>query len=364
LISTEDQQKRFEPWRRRLDAIRDADRYRTLATLTPTGPTTGLVDGTPVVVACSNDYLGLAWHPDVRAAARGGGAGGSRLISGDRPMHRELERVVSERWGRPATLFNSGYHANLGVLSTIFGARDVVASDRLNHASLIDGLRLGRATRRIVDHADPTAVRPEDSGMVLEGLYSMDGDVPDFSAYPTAPIQVVDEAHAVGALGPDGRGAAAAMGHEPDVVIGTFGKALGAAGAFVVGPPELRELLINEARTFIFTTAMLEPVAAMAIAGLHAADDAHRQRLADRVIRFRAGLAQLGWQPLGAHHVCPVVVGDRVLVLAQALLQAGIFARGIRWPTVPRGQERIRFTMSSEHTDEQLDRMLEALGSR
>ena len=256
---------RTAPWRARLRALADQGRARRLRTLEPTGPTTGRLDGHDVIVACSNDYLGLAWREEVREAARGGGSGSSRLIAGDRPVHRQLEAAVEDWLGRPATLFTSGYHANLGVLGAMLVRGDVVASDALNHASIIDALRLARAERRIVAHARPDAIPADATAFVVEGLFSMDGDVPPLADYPREPWSVVDEAHAVGCLGPDGQGAAAACGVMPDVRIGTFGKALGAHGAFVEGPPELRELLVNAARSFIFTTAPPEPVAAMAL---------------------------------------------------------------------------------------------------
>jgi 7-keto-8-aminopelargonate synthetase-like enzyme len=357
---------RYAPWRRRLEALDAAGQHRRLRTLIPTGPTTARLQGREVIVACSNDYLGLAWRQEVRDAARGGGAGGSRLISGDRPVHHQLEAAVEAWLGRPATLFSSGWQANLGVLGALFGRGDRVASDALNHASIIDGLRLSRAERVIVPHAVPGAVPDDVHGLVLEGLYSMDGDVPALAEYPTGPWMIVDEAHAAGCIGPDGRGAAAAHGVQPDVVVGTFGKAFGAAGAFVAGPPELRELLVNRARSFIFTTAPPEPVAAMALAGLHVArrEPGLRAALADNAARLRAGLRDLGWAPLGDHHIVPVVAGTAAVALDARLVQHGIFAAAIRPPTVAAGTERIRFTVSAAHTADQIDRILDAVGPR
>lgn len=317
-----------------------------------------------MIVACSNDYLGLARHPEVVAAATGGGAGSSRLISGDRPIHRALEAELEALFGRPALVFPTGYQANLAVFSTVCAAGETIASDALNHASIIDGLRLSKARRVVVPHAEPGAI-PEDVDLIaVESLYSMDGDLAPLAAYPQRPLLAVDEAHAFGCMGPGGRGAAAMMGLQPDILIGTFGKAIGSAGAFVVGPPELRDLLINAGRSFIFTTAMAESVAAQALAGLRIAkrSDARRQRLADNAARLRTGLTDLGWQPLGAAHIVPVVVGPRVMEHAARLLDAGVLAPGIRWPTVPEGEERIRLTVSSEHTADQIDRILDALG--
>ncbi len=354
---------RYAPWRQRLDAIRDADRWRHLRRLVPTGPTTAQLDGREVIVACSNDYLGLAHHPDVQRAARGGGSGGSRLISGSHDVHHRLEEALEDWLGRPCLLFNSGWNANLAVCSTLVTAGQRVGSDAMNHASLIDGLRLGKAERVVLPHADPDAIPDNLDLVVVEGLYSMDGDRPPLGRYPTEPWLLVDEAHAIGCVGPDGRGVAAEQGVEPDVVVATFGKAFGAAGAFVCGPPELKELLVNTARSFIFTTALPEPVVHMVLAALPLADDARRERLAAHVRRLRSGLAQLDLPTSGEDHIVPVVVGPRALDMAEGLLQRGIYAPAIRWPTVPKGQERVRLTVSAAHTEEQLDRIVDALGA-
>mgnify|MGYP000318111774 CR=1 FL=1 len=353
---------RYGPWRDRLDAIRAADRWRTLRRLVPTGPTTAELDGRELIVACSNDYLGLARHPEVQRAARGGGSGGSRLISGSHDVHHRVEEALEDWLGRPCLLFNSGWNANLAVGSTLLTAGQRVGSDALNHASLIDGLRLGRADRVVLPHADPDAIPDDLDLVVVEGLFSMDGDRPDLTRYPTQPWLLVDEAHAIGCIGPGGRGVAADQGVTPDVVVGTFGKAFGAAGAFVCGPPELKELLVNAARSFIFTTALPEPVAHMVLAALPLADDARREQLAANVRRLRRGLEEIGLPTRGHDHIVPVVVGPRALDVAGGLLERRIYAPAIRWPTVPRGQERIRLTVSAAHTHEQLDRIVDALG--
>ena len=353
---------RHTSWRRRLDRIATAGQTRALKTLVPTGPTTAQYDGQPVIVACSNDYLGLSWHPEVRSAASGGGATSSRLICGSRPAHAALEHELERRYGQSALVFPSGYQANLAVFSTICEAGQHLASDALNHASIIDGIRLSAASYDVVDHADPGAIPAHADAIAIEGLYSMDGDVPPLGDYPTDPWLVVDEAHAVGCLGPQGLGAAAQLGVVPDIRIGTFGKAYGGAGAFVVGPPDLKALLINAGRSFIFTTAPPEPLVAMALAGLRTASDALREQLVANTRRFRTGLRQNGWEPHGAHHIVPVVVGSEVMALSDRMLARGVLAPGIRWPSVPEGQERIRFTMSAAHTADQLDQIVEALG--
>jgi 8-amino-7-oxononanoate synthase len=315
-----------------------------------------------LIIACSNDYLGLAWELAANPPPVGGGAGGSRLISGDRPAHHALESALEARFGQPALVFSSGYQANLAVFSTVCTEGDRIASDQFNHASIIDGLRLAKASRSVFPHGDIKAI-PDDSRLIaVEGLYSMDGDWLELGDLPSGPWLAVDEAHAVGCLGPEGRGVAAAQGVHPDILIGTFGKAYGAAGAFVVGPPELKQLLINSGRSFIFTTGMPEVVARLALEGLRQATSERRERLAQRVATFREALVQLGWHPLGHAHIVPLVIGPRVMEVAARLLEAGVYAPGIRWPTVAKGQERIRFTVSSEHTTEVLDRIVEAIG--
>jgi 8-amino-7-oxononanoate synthase len=247
-------------------------------------------------------------------------------------------------------------------MSTLFEAGDRVGSDALNHASLIDGLRLSRAERVILPHGDPRPTEPLRAA-VIEGLYSMDGDAPDVAAYAACGERwlVVDEAHAVGCLGPGGRGVAARAGVAPDVITGTFGKSYGAAGAFVVGPEPLIELLVSAGRSFVYTTALAEPAARAALAGLGAATDARRQRLAENVARFRGGLADLGLSTRGRDHVVPVLTGPDTMGAAARLLEAGVFVPGIRAPTVPPGEERLRFSLSAAHTPAQIDRALEAL---
>jgi 7-keto-8-aminopelargonate synthetase-like enzyme len=342
----------------RLADVDDKGLRRTLRPLVMTGPVTARYRGEPVTVFSSNDYLGLAQHPELRAAWKGGGAGSSRLIAGDRPAHHALEEALSEKFGRPATLFNTGYTANLAVLSVLVGPGDTVASDALNHASIIDGVRLSGAEKVIVPHGRPA---PACTLAVVEGLYSMDGDALALEEHVGDHWLLVDEAHAVGAVGPQGRGEAARQGIAPDFLVGTLGKAYGAFGAFVVGPPELRELFVSRGRTFVYTTGLPESVAAAALVGLRLADDERRERLADRTKRFRRGLTQTGLVAGGSAHIVPIVLGERTMAVADELLARGVFALGIRPPTVAPGTERIRLSLSSEHTDEQIDRLLDIL---
>lgn len=360
----------YAPLAARLATLEAQGRRRRLRALTMVSPTEARDEaGHPLVVFSSNDALGLAEHPELRAAWQGAGTGSARLISGDRPAHHELEEALSEHFGRPATLFSSGWHANLALLGTVVQRGELVASDALCHASIIDGVRLSRARKEILPHG---VVGPLPAGcrlLVQEGLYSMDGDRPDLaaaaaSARAAGAWLAVDEAHAVGALGPEGRGAAAAQGVIPDFLVGTLGKAYGAFGAFVVGPPELRELLISAGRTFIFTTGLPEPAARAALAGLRLATEARRQRLAARTRRFREGAAQLGLEVRGDAHICPVVLGHETMAAAGRLYEAGFYVPGIRAPTVPPGTERLRITLSAAHSEEQVDRLLDALADQ
>lgn len=337
---------------------------RRLRELVPTSATTARLEGRDVVVFCANDYLGLSWHPEVRAAfSRGGGAGSARLVSGHRPVHAELEARLEALYGKAALLFPSGYQANLALFATVCGPGEMVASDALNHASIIDGLRLSKAQRRVIPHQRPAEIPSHARLAVVEGLFSMDGDIPRFSEWTGSHWLAVDEAHAFGTLGPGGRGAAAAQGVDPDFIVGTFGKAMGSAGAFVVGPPELKSLLTSAGRAFVYTTAMPEPVVHAALAGLNLANDERRERLAENSRRLRNGLLEVGATLRGEAHIVPVITGERTMEIAAKLLNAGIYAAGIRYPTVPRGQERVRLTVSAEHTAEQIEQCVSAVGA-
>ncbi len=354
---------RYDRWQNRIEAIQQAGRFRQVFSVDPLSATEAVFRGQQVIVACSNDYLGIAY----RAPAVGRrGAGSSRLIGGSRPLHHALEAELEDWYGRPALVFGSGYQANLAVFSTICGSGETIASDESNHASMIDGMRLSRANRVIVPHCAPDQIPKGATAVAVEGLFSMDGDIPPLTRYPAGPWLAVDEAHAVGALGPDGRGASANQGITPDIIVGTFGKALGAFGAFVIGPPELKTLLANEARSFIFTTALPENTIANCIDGIRTVrtQPELQSTLHENTRMFRSFLNQLGWSPLGDAHIVPVVVGPSVMKLSERLLTRGILAPGIRWPTVAVGSERIRFTVSAAHTAEQLQRIADALGTR
>jgi 8-amino-7-oxononanoate synthase len=325
-------------------------------------------------VACSNDYLGFASEDE-----DAWGAGASRLVSGDEPVHRELEGEAARWVELPAALaFTSGYAANVGLVSSLAGREDLVVSDALNHASLIDGARLSRATVQVTPHLDVDAVtaalRARPSGrrafVVTESYFSMDADTPDLRALATSCAEhgaalVVDEAHALGVFGPDGAGLCRRAAVVPDALVGTFGKAIGTQGAFVAGPEVLRAWLWNTARSFVFSTGMSPRLARASLAALERAQRAapERESLASRAKHLRAGLKKLGLEPLGHGPIVPVIFGaeGEALRVAQGLAAEGIHAQAIRPPTVPAGTARIRLTVRASDTVPELDALLGAL---
>lgn len=369
-----------------LDARHLRRRLRTVE-----GPQTALVTvaGRPVLGLCSNNYLGLANHPTLVASAHasldvdGVGAGASRLVSGTMTAHAEAEATLARFAGlEDSVLFSTGYAANVGTLSTLVGPGDLVFSDALNHASLIDGCRLSRAEIRVYRHRDLDHLEAElrehrgrapNALIVTDAVFSMDGDEADLPAlraladrYDAALI--VDEAHSVGVFGPAGAGLCAEQGVAPDVLIGALGKAFGASGSFVATSAPVADWLRNRARSFVFSTAPLPLAArvASAAAALVAASDDRRSRVLAHAARLRRELAALSFDvPAGRAPIVPVVVGpeDRTLALAAALLEHGAFVQAIRPPTVPRGTARLRLVPTAEHTEAQIGDALEAFAS-
>jgi glycine C-acetyltransferase/8-amino-7-oxononanoate synthase len=373
----------------RLDELREQGLFRRLRLVDgPQGPRV-LLDGRPVMLLCSNNYLGLADHPRVRQAAAeaamrwGAGAGASRLISGNMKLHRSLEgRLAEFEQKESALLFGSGYLANTGVISALAGSGDVVYSDELNHASIIDGCRLSRAETFVYRHGDTEhlawgmrARRGRRSMIVTDGLFSMDGDLaplPDLVrlARDNASLLVVDEAHGTGTMGPGGRGAAAALGvaDEVDVVVGTLGKALGGYGAYVCAGHDVIDWLVNASRPFIFSTAPPPPAAAAALAALElVASHPHRiGRLQENAALLRRALADEGLEVTpGESQIIPVIVGDahRTMELCEGVLERGVFAQGIRPPTVPDGSSRLRMTVMATHRAAELRHAAKVVGS-
>jgi len=321
---------------------------------------------------CSNDYLALASRPP---PGRSSGSGASRLVAGERQEHVDLERAVAELVGLPeALVFSSGYAANVGVISALAAPGDILVSDALNHASIVDGARLSRAQTLVVPHRDVAAVADalkargsRRAWVVTESYFSMDADVPDLRALRSicdeyGAALVVDEAHALGVLGPDGRGLCHEAGVIPDALVGTFGKAFGAAGAFVAGCPALAQWLWNRARTFVFSTGLSPAVAAAARAGVEASlkEPERRGRVLAAANQLRRGLTELGVSPRGIGPIVPWVIGDpaKAVRLAKGLREAGIDVAAIRPPSVPAGTARLRLTVTAAHGEADVARAL------
>jgi 8-amino-7-oxononanoate synthase len=345
-----------------------------------------IIDGRLTLCFCSNDYLGLAAHPALLQAARraldeeGLGSGASRHISGNLAAHRVLERGLAEYTGHAAaTLFATGYSANLGTLQALVGRDDLIFSDELNHASLIDGARLSRARVIIYRHLDLEDLAAKLAAhrhqgraalVVSESLFSMDGDQAPLAELAALARRydagfVLDEAHALGVLGPEGRGLARGAGLLPDVTIGTLGKAFGCQGAFAAASHSVTELLRNRARSYIYSTAPSPVTSAAALGSLRLVREADQPRhsLRQHWTRLRHGLAELGFSVVpGDSAIIPVMIGDAepTMALSEALFQRGVFVHGIRPPTVPRGQCRLRLVPMATHTDADVAEVLAA----
>jgi 8-amino-7-oxononanoate synthase len=366
----------------RLEELRLAGLRRRLREVEgPQGPRVTL-DGAEVLLLCSNNYLGLAEHPRVREAAAeaamrwGAGAGASRLISGNMEPHRGLEeRLAAFKGTTSALLFGSGYLANTGTISTLAGRGEVVLSDELNHASIIDGCRLSRAESFVYRHRDTEHLAwglrragERASLIVTDGVFSMDGDVAPLTELLGLARRhrcrlLVDEAHATGAVGPGGRGSVAAAGlsSEVDVVVGTLGKALGSYGAYVCASSELTELLVNAARPFIFSTAPAPPSVGAASAALEllASEPERVERLRRNADAMRSELRAEGLDTgPSSTQILPVVVGEAesATALCERALERGVFAQAIRPPTVPDGTSRLRLTVMATHSTQELRR--------
>lgn len=357
----------------RLDDIRADGRWRRYRDLDAKGPAGRLTeDGREVVTFASNDYLGLTTHPSVIAAAHdaldrwGAGAGGSRLITGARPVHTELEQELAGwKQSERAVLFPTGFAANLGVLATLAGPGVRIVSDSLNHASIIDGTRLARADVSIAPHGDLEALErmvSEHRGptlVVADTVFSMDGDVLDLAATidicrRRGALLVLDEAHAV--LGPDP--SPTDFDGVEVIRVGTLSKTLGSLGGFAACSAPIADLLVNAARTSIFTTALSPADAAAALAAVRIVRSDEGARLRKRL---RAHVDRLA-----PHHpspIVPVVLGDedRAVAAAADLLERGLFVPAIRPPTVAPGSSRLRVTFSAAHTDDQISLLLDAL---
>ena len=363
-----------------LTEIKGAGLYRRLRVVSgPQGPRV-LLDGRPVLLLCSNNYLGLADHPGVREAAAeaamryGAGAGASRLVSGNMRIHRRLEEQLADFKGSEAcVLFGSGYLANAGVIPTLAREGDVVFSDELNHASVIDGCRLARAETFVYAHGDVDQLEwglreAEGRGslIVTDGLFSMDGDLAPLAQRVELARRydarvMVDEAHTTGTIGPGGRGSVAAAGLEDeiDVLVGTLSKSLGSYGAFVCCERPMAKYIVNSARTLVFSTALPPPAVAAAMAALALLRDQPRrvEKLQRNAQLLREALVDEGLPVAAAGtHIVPLVVGDAGAAMAASehALENGVFAQAIRPPTVPAGTSRLRLSVMASHTKSEL----------
>ncbi len=344
-------------------------------------------DGRQLINFCSNDYLGLANHPEVKAAFKAGvdrygvGSGSAHLICGHSNAHHALEDELATFTGRDrALLFSTGYMANLGVISALLGRSDTVLEDRLNHASLLDGGLLSRARFQRYRHADVQDLQAKLSNaagkamVVSDGVFSMDGDLAPLPAMVGLAERhhaglLVDDAHGFGVLGKNGGGVVEHFGlnqNEVPILIGTLGKAFGTFGAFVAGSEDLIELLIQKARSYVFTTALPAAVAEATRASLRLlqVESWRREQLQNLIGRFRQGAQQQGLQLMDSFTaIQPILIGDsgQTVAASQRLLEQGFWVSAIRPPTVPAGSARLRITFSANHTEQQVDALLAAL---
>ena len=381
------------PWSKALAATlaerQLSGRYRRLRTRSGEQGVSVIIDGKEMLSFCSNDYLGLAAHPIITKAfinaaeTEGVGSGAAHLLSGHSYYHQQLEEALADFMGQQsALLFSSGYQANLGVIDGLMSRGDVVIQDKLNHASLLDGGRLSAAKSWRYHHADMGSLQrrlrqTEDSGcrlVVTDGVFSMDGDL--------APLQpliqltqthqaalMVDDAHAIGVLGKHGRGSVehwqVKAEHMP-IVMGTLGKAFGTAGAFVAADKDVIETLIQQSRTFVYTTAQPAAVAAASLASLILVrtENWRREKLQTLIEQFRKGAAELGLATMNSlTPIQPIMIGDdkEAIVIGQELESRGFLLGVIRTPTVPLGSARLRVTLSTNHTEQNIKQLLEAL---
>ena len=346
-------------------------------------------DGRKVINLSSNNYLGLTTHPRLRAAAHaaidaeGVGSGAVRTITGTMKIHMELERRIAEfKQTEASVVFQSGFTANAGTVSAVLGREDFIISDELNHASIIDGARLSRATIKVFPHRDVAAAdrllaevagQPGRKLLITDGVFSMDGDIAPLPglckiAEKHGAIMMVDDAHASGVLGRAGRGTVDHFGlhGRVDIQVGTLSKAIGALGGYVCGSRDLIEFLYHRGRPFLFSTSHPPSVAATCLAAFDVLEQEPEriEQLWENTRFFKAGLKQLGFDT-GASEtpITPIMVGEgrKAMEFSGALFQAGLLATGIAYPTVPEGKARLRTIVTATHTSEELRQALDIL---
>jgi glycine C-acetyltransferase len=370
-----------------LDALKEQKLYRHLRILEDEQKAHTTVDHTSVVNLSSNNYLGLTTHPKLRAAALkaieeyGVGTGSVRTIAGTMDIHMELEKKLADfKKVEKVVVFQSGFAANAGTVSAIFGKEDVVISDELNHASIIDGCRLSRATIKVFPHKDVDAARRiikelpagQRKLLITDGVFSMDGDLGPLPglcelAEETGCIMMVDDAHASGVFGKNGRGTIDhfAMHGRVDIQVGTLSKAIGVLGGYVAGNANLIDFLYHRARPFLFSTSHPPAVVLACMAALDVLMDEPEiiERLWDNTRFFKEGLHRLGFNTgLSESPITPVIAGEgaKAMLLSDKLFERGVFAQGIAFPTVARDKARVRTIVTATHTREDLQFALDA----
>ena len=378
--------------RQQLDDIRAAGTYKNERVIvTPQGTTIRVSDGKPVLNLCANNYLGLAQHPAIAAAAKaaidqwGYGMASVRFICGTQDVHKQLEAKLSEFLGTEDTiLYGSCFDANGGLFETLLGAEDAIISDELNHASIIDGVRLCKAQRHRYANsnmADLEARLVEAAGarfkmIATDGVFSMDGYIANLSAVcdlaeKHGALVMVDDSHAVGFMGKTGRGTHEHCGvmNRVDIITGTLGKALGgASGGYTSGRREIIELLRQRSRPYLFSNTLAPSIAGASLKVLELLTQSTelRDRLESNTRFFREGMGRLGFDILpGTHPICPVMLGDAALAtrFADAMLAKGVYVIGFSYPVVPKGRARIRTQISAAHSLEDLQHALDAFAA-
>jgi len=381
------------PWSKALAATlaerQSAGRYRRLRTRSGEQGVSVIIDGKEMLSFCSNDYLGLAAHPTITKAfisaaeTEGVGSGAAHLLSGHSSYHQQLEEALADFMGQESVLlFSSGYQANLGVIDGLMSRGDAVIQDKLNHASLLDGGRLSAAKSLRYQHVDMESLQRRLSQtkgnacrlVVTDGVFSMDGDLAPLEpliqltqTYQAA--LMVDDAHAIGVLGEHGRGSVEHWEVKEDqmpIVMGTLGKAFGTAGAFVAADKDVIETLTQQSRTFVYTTAQPAAVAAASLASLALvkSENWRREKLQTLIEQFRKGVTELGLATMNSlTPIQPIMIGDdkKAVVIGQELESRGFLLGVVRTPTVPMGSARLRVTLSTNHTEQNIQQLLEVL---
>lgn len=372
---------------KRLDELKNRNLYRTLNTLSAPQERQTVINNRRVLLFSSNSYLGLTSNEEIKQKAiaatekYGVGSGGSRLTTGNYDLHTRLERLIADFKGTESSIvFNCGYMANVGAISSLSAEDDVIFSDSLNHASIIDGCRLSKAKTIVYAHRDIDdlrkkidEVRPRGGIIVTDGVFSMDGDIAPLPellqiARDSKLMLMVDDAHATGVIGATGRGSSEHFGlshGDIDILMGTLSKSVGSEGGFIGASEQICDYLRNTARSFIFSTALSPATIASSIAGIeHIANNPEDvARLQENIAYFIGRLKENGVNTAGETAILPIVIGDenKAKRASDALFEMGVFVPCIRYPTVKMGEARLRFTLMSTHTREDMDYAAECL---